>query len=267
MRDAAVILKSSGDSERVGLVGTAVGDHPDLNSLIDALLEDGRTAGVSSLRADRIDREVAGRLARCGVKTIAIAPETGTDSLRHRIGKQITEQQIAGAVEALSAAGIATVKLYFMIGLPGETDDDVAAIVTLVNYLAGVRGRSRLSVAVGPFVPKPHTAFQWAPFAEVGTLKRRVKILRRIATLKGCTLKVGSIDEAWTEAVLARGDRSLSGALIEAARTGRPLRTVLRKGGAPDPCRELDTAKPLPWDFIDSGVSREGLLEQYLEAR
>jgi radical SAM superfamily enzyme YgiQ (UPF0313 family) len=249
----------------VGLVGTAVGDHPDLTAIIDRLLSEDRTAGISSLRADQVTPELAQRLGGCGIKTIAIAPEAGTEDLRWRIGKRITDRQIADAVRILSEVGIANIKLYFMIGLPGETDGDVRAIVSLVTGLAGFRGKSRLSVAAGPFVPKPHTAFQWASFASRETLRRRIGLLRAVNRLRGCSLKSGSIDKAWTEAVLARGDRAVSASLIEAARRGQPLKRVLRKAGY-DPCRKLDTEEPLPWDFIEMGVSKERLLKQYLTA-
>ncbi|MFC1800259.1 radical SAM protein, partial [Candidatus Eisenbacteria bacterium] len=266
MRGAGSILASTETSERVGLVGTAVGDHPDLIAILDRLLSERKTAGISSLRADQITPELAERLVKFGMRTITIAPEAGTDALRQRIGKRITGEQITQAVRILSGVGIRNIKLYFMIGLPGETDEDVEAIVFLVTELAKIRGKSRLSVAAGPFVPKPHTAFQWAGFASRETLRRRIKLLRPISGLRGCTLKVNSIDGAWTEAVLARGERSLSAALIEAARSGKPLKTILRKAGH-DPGAELDTEKPLPWDFLDCGVSREGLLKQYLRAR
>jgi radical SAM superfamily enzyme YgiQ (UPF0313 family) len=266
MRDAEVILRSAGSSRRVGLVGTAVGDHPDLVAVIDDLLRQDKTAGISSLRADQVTPELVTRLVDCGIKTITIAPEAGTEDLRQRIGKHITDRQVTDAVRMLSEAGISNIKLYFMIGLPGESDEDIKAIVSMVNGLAEIRGKSRLSVAAGSFVPKPHTAFQWAGFASRETLRRRFRLLKVINRLKGCSLKVGSIDEAWTEAVLARGDRSLSAALIEAARSGKPLKTVLRKAGY-DPCRELDTEKPLPWDFVELGVSRGSLLRDYLKAR
>jgi radical SAM superfamily enzyme YgiQ (UPF0313 family) len=262
MIETESILRSAGPSHRVGLVGTAVGDHPDLIATIDSLLNQGKSAGISSLRADQVTPGLAERLAACGIKTIAIAPETGPEDLRLRIGKRITDRQVTEAVRMLSDAGIANIKLYFMIGLPGETDRDVEAIVSLVTRLAEVRGRSRLSVAAGPFVPKPHTAFQWASFASRETLRRRGRLLKPITRLRGCSLRLGSIDEAWTEAVLARGERSISAELVEAARSGRPLKVLLRKAGY-DPCRELDTANPLPWDFLDCGVGTDGLLKQY----
>ncbi len=263
MRSGEIVMDRCADHRKVGLVGTAVGDHPDIVPIVEWLEGEGRRVGISSLRADQVSPHVAGLLAACGVRTIAIAPETGSERLRRRIGKGITRKQIFDAVSYLSAAGIRTIKLYFMIGLPGETDKDVEAIVSLVSELGGVRGKSKLSVAVGPFVPKPHTAFQWAAFAERKTLRERYKILREIRRFTGCSLKLASIDEAWTEAILARGDRSLSTALLEAAVTHRPLKTFLKQGRMRDPHEELDTRKPLPWDFIDSGVSKKRLLDEY----
>lgn len=266
-RTTETVLEHAAGHESIGLVGTAVGDHPDIVPIMEQLARDGRTVGVSSLRPDQITARVADLIARCGVKTISIAPETGSDLLRRKIGKRITRQQIVDAVSRLSVAGIRTIKLYFMIGLPGETDQDAESIVSLVSDLAAARGRSRLAVAVGPFVPKPHTAFQWCPLADRGTLSRRIKVLKAIRRIPGCSLKVGSVHEAWTEAVLARGDRSLSRLLLEAADKGLPLRTVLKRGQVPDPHRELDRTKPLPWDFIDSDVSRERLLRLLEESR
>lgn len=262
MRHTADILRRCADFGKIGLVGTAVGDHPEILTLVHDLVKNGKRIGISSLRADQITARTAELLVKGGVRSVAIAPETGSDRLRDRIGKGITRGQVLDAVRSLACAGIRTVKLYFMIGLPGETDEDVEAIVTLISDLSSVRGKARLSAAVGPFVPKPHTPFQWCGLAERETLRRRIKLLRRVSRIRGCSLKIGSIDQAWVEAVLARGDRSLSAALLEAAREGMPLRSALRQGGIPHPAA-LDTRKPLPWDFIDCGVSKKRLLEQY----
>jgi radical SAM superfamily enzyme YgiQ (UPF0313 family) len=267
VRGRQTVLEGCGDFERIGLLGTAVGDHPDILTILEDLVGQGKTLGMSSLRADQINPRIADLLVAGGVRTIAIAPEAGSEELRERIGKGITRDQVFEAVTTLARAGIATIKLYFMIGLPGESDQDVEAIVSLVTGLAGVRGKARLDVAVGPFVPKPHTPFQWAAFADRKTLDRRVRMLREIPKVGGCALKVGSIDEAWVEAVLARGDRSLSDCLLEAARRKLPLKTVLKRSGAADPTLDLDTLKPLPWDFIDSGISKKRLLEHYERSR
>lgn len=266
MRSRATILDRLKQFKKVGLVGTAVGDHPDLVPIVETLVGAGCEIGISSLRADQITPEVANLLARGGIKTIAIAPEAGSEALRARLNKGITTENIFEAVKILSQVGIANIKLYFMIGLPGETDEDIEAIISLVSDLALKRGKSRLEVAVSPFVPKPHTAFQWAGFAGRDTLRTRLKTLRRIERIRGCSLKIASIDEAWTEAVLARGGRSLSLALLQAVKKGVPLKQVLRRNRALDPTRELDTRKPLPWDFIDQNIPKKRLISQYHRA-
>jgi radical SAM superfamily enzyme YgiQ (UPF0313 family) len=265
MRRADTILKHARSARAVGLMGTAVGDHPALMHLLETLVGSGRRVGVSSFRADEITPEIADLLARGGVRTLAIAPEAGSEALRRRIGKDISDRALVDAVHMLAEAGIRTVKLYFMIGLPGESDADAEAIVDLTRRLAEARGKARLAVAVGPFVPKPHTAFQWSAFAGAEILKRRATLLGGIRKLRGCTLKVGSIEEAWLEAALARADRSVCSLIYEAARDGVPAATLLRRAEHLDPTRVLDMEKPLPWDFIKTGVSAKRLRTRLLE--
>jgi radical SAM superfamily enzyme YgiQ (UPF0313 family) len=265
MRRAETILELARSSRTVGLVGTAVGDHPALTDLLRELAGSGRRIGVSSFRADEITPEIAGLLARGGVRTLAIAPEAGSEALRRRIGKNISDQQLVDAVRMLADAGIGTVKLYFMIGLPGESDADAEAIVALTRRLAEARGKARLALAVGPFVPKPHTAFQWSGFAGGEILRRRARLVGEVRKIRGCSLKIGSIEEAWLEAVLARADRSVGGLLLEAARGGAEPQALLRPAGHLDPTRTLDMERPLPWDFIKSGVSVKRLRTSFGE--
>lgn len=267
MRRGRDILALARGAPRVGLVGTAVGDHPDLKIVLEELIGAGQSVGMASLRPDQVTPEIAGLLVRGGVRTIAIAPEAGTEELRARIGKPLGDAEIVDAVRMLSAAQVARIKLYFMVGLPGETDDDVEAVVGLVRRLAEVRGKARLVAAAGPFVPKPHTVFQWAPFCDKVTLRRRFNILREIRRMRGCSLRTHSIDGAWVEAILSRGDRSLSGPLLEAARGKGPLKRILRRDPALDPSVELDIENPLPWDFIDAGIDRKRLRKKYLESK
>jgi radical SAM superfamily enzyme YgiQ (UPF0313 family) len=263
MRSSEVILEQARGAGRVGLVGTAVGDHPDIVKVIRGCTEAGSEVGISSMRVDQVNAEVAGSLVDGGLRSIAIAPEAGCEGLRRRLNKPFLDRQVVEAVGVLAGAGIRTVKLYFMIGLPGETDDGVRAIVGLVEDLARVKGRARLVVGAGPFVPKPHTAFQWYGFARRDLLRRRMALLKAVRRIPGCSLRTGSIDEAWSEAVLARGNRSLAEALLEAAKRNTSLRSVLKSRTHRDPCAMLDTQKPLPWDFIDSGVDRKRLVEQF----
>jgi radical SAM superfamily enzyme YgiQ (UPF0313 family) len=253
MRDAGLILRTAEGAGKVGLVGPAVADHPQFLSILEDLVGRGIKIGVSSLRADRVSPGLAALLARGGMRTATIAPEAGSEGLRGRIGKHLSDEQIVRAVRSLSDAGIPTIKLYFMIGLPGETEGDVGAIVRLVTRLAGVRGKSRLTVSAAPFVPKPHTCFEREPFAGPDVLRRRAGILRRIRSVRGCALKVASIQNAWLEACLARADERVAPLILEAAREGRSLRTLLRRSSLVDPETRIPDGQPLPWDKFGEG--------------
>jgi radical SAM superfamily enzyme YgiQ (UPF0313 family) len=266
MRKSETILKNVAGAGKIGLVGTATADHPALVPMLKSLAAEGRTVSIGSFRADALTKEIAELLVECGARTVTLAPEAGSDDLRARIGKDISRVQLSEAVKMLAEAGVRKIKLYFMIGLPGETDQDAEAIVDLVGALARVRGRAQLGISVAPLVPKPHTAFQWCGFIGRETFRRRTAILKKISTVRGCSLKVASYQESWLEAVLSKGDRSLAPALLEAAQAHLPLGTVLRRRGVPDIGVDLDTEKPLPWDFLESGVTRKGLKEQYLKA-
>ena len=256
------LIAGIAEHAHVGLLGTAVGDHPGLIALLKAVVSGEKTAGLSSLRPDEITPELGELLVRSHIKTIALAPETGSDDLRKRIGKPISRDRIVESVAILADAGLKTIKLYFMIGLPREQQSDVEGIVDLVSEMARVRRRSRLAVTASPFVPKPHTPLQWAGFASDRVIAARLKVLKNINRIRGCSLKPGSIGEAWVEACLSRGERSLAGVLLEIQPFENP-RTVLKKSGLIDPTVELDTSKPLPWDFIDNLIPKKRLVEAY----
>jgi radical SAM superfamily enzyme YgiQ (UPF0313 family) len=231
MRAASEILRQAEGARKVGLVGPAVADHPEFERILAELVEKGVKIGVSSLRADRITPRLAALLVAGGMKTATIAPEAGPEALRKRIGKNLTDEELLNGVGVLAEAGVPTIKLYFMIDLPGETDDDVRAIVDLVKRLAGVRRRSKLSVSVAPFVPKPGTPFESEEFADMVTLKQRAGLVKAVRSIKGCSLKVASVHGAWLEAALARADESVATLILEAARGGVNLRTHLRRSG------------------------------------
>jgi radical SAM superfamily enzyme YgiQ (UPF0313 family) len=228
-RDPAEVLKQAGDARRVGLVGSAVADHPGFPGMLEALVGRGAEIGVSSLRADRVTERIAGLLARGGMKTATIAPESGSEALRRSIHKDLTDKQVLEAVRLIAEAGIPNIKLYFMIGLPVETDEDVEAIVDLVRRIAAVRGRSRISVSAAPFVPKQKTPFAGEAFADMATLKRRAGLLKAVRSIKGCTLKLASLENARLEAALAGADETVAPLILEAARTGTNLKRLLRR--------------------------------------
>ena len=172
---------------KIGLVGAAVSDHPAIRDLCRKILAAGGTMGISSLRADSADAELLQLLAQGGVRSVALAPEAGSDRLRRVINKGLTRDDLAKAAVDVSRAGIRQLRLYFMVGLPTETMDDVAEIPRLAKFLEhsvikdslGKKHLGLITLSLSSFVPKPFTPFQWTPFLEVAELKKRLKLVAR----------------------------------------------------------------------------------------
>ncbi len=167
-------------TDRIGLVGAAVSDLPGIEELCTKFHDKNIRISFSSLRADRLTPELLAVLKQSNVKTATIAPEVGSERMRRAINKGLTEEDILTAATALVENGIPNLKLYFMIGLPGETEADIDAIIKLTKqikhcFLTSSRARKRIghiTVSLNSFVPKPFTPFQWAAMDEVNTLKR-----------------------------------------------------------------------------------------------
>jgi radical SAM superfamily enzyme YgiQ (UPF0313 family) len=293
-RDAlqAAIARGATLTDHVGLVGAAVSDWPALSEVCrqfhaaprgctdsDSSAPESPTFSFSSLRADALTPELIAELQRSGVKTATIAPDAGSERMRRVINKGITETHVLTAAEALVAGGIPNLKLYFMVGLPTETDEDVEAIVTLCKrikhtFLKSSRARrhiGEITVSLNSFVPKPFTPFQWVPMEEVPRLKHKIKQvktgLKRVANLR-----VHSDLPRWAyvQALLARGDRRVADLLAYAAdHDGNWAQTFKVSAVNPDfhVYRERDPAEILPWDFIDHGVTKNYLLKEYQKAR
>ena len=193
---AACMAQGADAAPRIGLVGAAVSDFPGLGELCRRYYGEEVRISFSSLRADAISPELLHTLKHSGVKTATIAPDAGSERMRQVINKGITESDILSAAETLVGEGIPNLKLYFMVGLPTETDADVTAVIDLCKqikhrFLKSSRTRGRIgeiTVSLNSFVPKPMTPFQWAAMDEVFTLKRKGKKikegLRRVANLR-----------------------------------------------------------------------------------
>jgi radical SAM superfamily enzyme YgiQ (UPF0313 family) len=258
---------------KIGLVGAAVSDHPEVKEICRKILAEGGELGIGSLRADSLDPELAGLLAQGGVKTVALAPEAGSERLRRVINKGLTEEDLAQAAIALVQAGIDQLRLYFMVGLPTETLDEVRDIARLTKYLQhrvikDSRGRKKfrqLTLSVASFVPKPWTPFQWAPLAEVRELKQRQKLIRQeLFGLKEVRVHTDLPKWAYTQALMARGDRRVGDMLLLAQERGWPQ--ALRHSPVnPDffVHRERAPDELFPWDFLDHGLKKEYLWEEY----
>lgn len=266
-------------TERVGLVSPAVGDHPEIYKIVRTLVDRGREVTVSSLRIDTATGELIEALVEGGLRSVAIAPEAGSEKMREFINKQLTEEQILDGVRLLGECGLKKIKLYFMIGLPTETRDDVKAISDLVKKIKdrlvrSFKGRQllpELTLTLASFVPKPTTPFQTEPMAEVKELKEKAKLLR--SSLKGVRgLRVHFDVPKWAyfQAIMSLGDRRV-GQLIEAMvnKNGYLAQALKEVTFNPDffVTRIHSENEKFPWDFIDHGIRPEYLKNEMERAR
>jgi radical SAM superfamily enzyme YgiQ (UPF0313 family) len=224
-------------SPRVGLVATAVGDHPGLPDLLDHCLATGVEVAVSSLRITAMVPEVLRPLVACGARSTTIAPETGSDRLRRRLGKPVTNGEILAAVACAAACGISSLKMYFIVGLPDETDDDLTAVARLVAdaraaLVAASRAHGRLGevrVTVNPLVPKPCTPFHREAMLPSGEYRRRFGLIaRQVGRVANVRLAAASYREALWQGYLARATVA-SFPLLEEAAGGAPLAELLKR--------------------------------------
>ncbi len=275
---AETIARGLERTDRIGLVGAAVSDHPGIGELC-ARFAGGKVAvSFSSLRADALSPELIAALRESGVKTATIAPEAGSERLRRVINKGITEEHVLAAAEELVANGIPNLKLYFMVGLPTETEEDVEAIATLVKqvkhrFLKSSRSRGAIgtiTVGVSSFVPKPFTPFQWSAMAETGALKGKIKRLqtglKRVANVR---VHADVPRWAYIQALLARGDRRVADVLARVhANRGNWAQALKSFALNPDfyALRERDLEEILPWDFIDHRIAKSYLKMEYRRA-
>ena len=266
------------DSSRVGLVGACVSDYPWIGGLMGILAEEGLDVSISSIRADSLSDELVSSLRRGGHRTLTVAPEAGTERLRHVIRKDISDAQLDEACDLVRAHGIPNLKCYFMIGLPTETDEDVEAIPRLASRLLErlrVPSRQgepfgRLTLSISSFVPKPWTPFQWAAFDPVSRLEAKLRTIKAgVRRLHNVRVLHENPREAYLQALLARGDRRVADFLERAARLEGDWRTALREWDG-DPGfythRERPLDETLPWDHLDVGVRKAGLIREHQRA-
>ena len=252
---------------RIGLLSASVFDHPSSALICRELVERDRLFSISSTRADTLTADIAQLLHRGGHETLTIAPEAGTERLRMAINKTMTDDDIMNAAAIAWDGGFRRLKLYFLVGLPTETPEDVAAIPTIVSEIAGRFNWERLTISLGCFVPKPWTPFQWAPMEREKELADKLKGIRQaLRPLRKVEVAGESAREAVVQGVLARGDRRLRDALIAHSSGNTSWRGAFRQAGVlPEFYAQRTRHKDeiFPWDHLDLGVRKAYLWEEY----
>ncbi|ACH37577.1 radical SAM domain iron-sulfur cluster-binding oxidoreductase [Citrifermentans bemidjiense Bem] len=270
------VLKGVAQGRKVGLVAAAVSDYTGIGELCGEIVAAGGKFSVSSFRIDHLDAGMIEALKASGQKSVALAPEGGSQRLRDLVKKGIDEEQILAACDKLISHDILNLKLYFIIGLPTETEKDLEELVLLVTrirerVLAAAKKNKRLGelqLSVNPFIPKPFTPFQWCGMEPVKSLESKWKYLQKaLGKLSNLKLQMESPREAYQQALLSRGDRRLAQLLVLADRTGS-WKQALREAGLDADAevhRQVGLDEPLPWDFIDGGDC-ERLKREYRRA-
>ena len=262
-------------ANRVGLVSIALCDHPDIERILARLYEMGYGISPASLRLDDLTESIVKVLRASGEKTITIAPETGSDRLRRVINKTVTNDEILDRAELIFANGIENLKLYYMLGLPTETDDDLVAIRDLTLELrdrmlkyAKPRGTiGRIIGSVNPLIPKPGTAYQWLPMEADAQVDRKIKRLRSLtADIDNVYFNIKSERHSYYQALLSLGDRRVAPVIAAAERNGQNWRAAVAETGVDADFyifRDRSRDAALPWDIIDGGMKSSFFHAEY----
>jgi radical SAM superfamily enzyme YgiQ (UPF0313 family) len=253
-------------SSRAGLVSIALCDHPEIERILRGLIDMGYSVSPASLRLDDLTDPIVALLRESGERSITIAPEAGSDRLRKVINKTVTTAEILDAADIIFRNGIENLKLYFMIGLPTETEADLEAIRDLTIHLKDImvrhakpRGRiGRIVGSVNPLIPKPGTAYQWMPMEDPAITDRKAKRLKHLLSgLDNVYFNIKSERHSYYQALLSLGDRRIAPAIEAAERNGGQWRAAVAEAGVDADFfifRDRSTDAVLPWDIIDGGM-------------
>lgn len=253
-------------ANRVGLVSIALCDHPDIEHILERLAGMGYSISPASLRLDDLNERIVRRLVASGERGVTIAPEAGSDRLRRVINKTFTNEEILEKAHLLFANGVENLKLYFMIGLPTETDEDLVGMRDLVVHLREVmlhyqrqRGRiGRIVGSVNPLIPKPGTAYQWLPMEDPAITDKKAKRLKKlVADLDNVYFTVKSERHSYYQALMSLGDRRVAPVIDMVERNGGNWKAAVEATGVDAGFyifRDRSKDAFLPWDVIDGGM-------------
>jgi radical SAM superfamily enzyme YgiQ (UPF0313 family) len=277
------VNKYAGETKHVGLIGSMISDHLQLEEICEALYTGGFEIGTSSLRVDMLTPKLLKILVDSGLKTLTVAPEVGTERMWRVIKKKINEEAVLKSAEMAKDASIQTLKLYFIIGLPFEEDKDIDGIVDLIRQVHKIYiknhqsrddktdGRRKIRLSINPFVPKPHTPFQWCAMNKEKELKKKLnRIAFEVKDLKGIHLEKKSIREAILQGIFSLGNRKVAEGLFYKVGENLNFSQAWKKAGV-NPNSIVFEPKSLdclfPWDMIDSGVSKSFLRAEFEKTR
>ena len=256
--------------KKVGLMGAAISDYPEVDELVNYIRSKDMRYSCASLRADSLTQAVVDGLADSGQKTITIAPETGSERLRRVINKGISEEHLQNAATLSAKSGIQHMRLYIMIGLPTETNEDIEAIVGLAErtqaHMEKVGCKGRLTLSINPFIPKPFTPFQWMAMDNQKAVEKKLQYIKKaLQKNRRIEVLVESPKEAYIQGVLARGDRRLGAVIATCAadRGSKSFKSEMKAAGLDMDnmnYRERSFDEFLPWSHLDMGM-QEGYLE------
>jgi radical SAM superfamily enzyme YgiQ (UPF0313 family) len=253
-------------ASRAGLVSIALCDHPEIEHILRSLKDMGYSISPASLRLDDLTPTIVSLLQQSGERTLTIAPETGSDRLRRVINKTVTNDEILDRAELIFSSGIESLKLYYMIGLPTEQDEDLVAIRDLTVQLRAImlkharaRGRiGRIVASVNPLVPKPGTTYQWLPMEATSLIERKMKRLHELVSgIDNVYFNIKSERHSYYQALLSLGDRRIAPAIERAEENGGQWRRAVAETGVDADFyifRDRSGDAVLPWDIIDGGM-------------
>jgi radical SAM family uncharacterized protein len=293
VKDPDRLVRTMGSSlgktgyEDASLTALSISDYPGLEETVRVLMGGFEkrkiSLSLSSLRPRGLSQEIVENIVKVRKTGFTLVPEAGTERLRRTINKKLDDREIHDALSYAFAKGWKLVKLYFMVGLPTETDEDLAGIVALVRNVIGTGQRilgapPRIHLSVSSFIPKPHTAFQWAAMDEGDTLAAKQDYLRaELRRSRSVEFKRHPVDVSLLEAAFSRGDRRLNGVLRRAWAAGARFdswgdrfqpelwaEAFCREGVDPGIYRgAFDTGARLPWDHMDTGIRKAHLIREY----
>lgn len=271
------VLRGKALGKKIGLMGAAISDYPYIDELVEFIRSHDLAFSCASLRADSITPVLVRGLAESGQKTITLAPEAGSTHMRDVINKGITEEHLLHSIDLATAAGIRHVRLYIMIGLPMETDDDMEGIVLMTRrvqkHMAAIGNKGNITLSINPFIPKPCTPFQWAAMADKKTVERRLAYIKKsLGKDRQIEILSEPLRQCYIQGVLARGGRRIGDVLALAHRYGGVKgwkRAVKELGIDENAClyAERPVGALMPWSVLDTGISDAYLARELEQAR